>query len=474
MQPTEDPNVQMTGDNVYSGYGLVNALAAAFVNSPPTISSPLTASGNVGSPFSYTITAVGAPTITFATPQNLPLHLSFDGTSTISGIPATQGTFNIALSASNTKGSTNATLVLTVGPPVPVAITSGPTGNPNPSFVGASVTFAISATGSGQGITTTWTFGDGGSATGASVSHTYTALGSYTVQAKLVDGNGQTATGTLTENVVPKAPLVFKSAPTAQPNPAGIGETITFSASATGNGNLTYTWNFGDGSAAVTAASVTHAYAASGKFSATLTVVDSTAQMLTATIPVTISPILIGTGPDSNGDGVSDSIAILAGTNPYDPKSTPLTNPIPQPLLVKSMLIRLNFLHANRDSIQIGGTVSVAAGPTLAGSRFIFNIGGVEDAVLLNAQGRGKNGNGSAVALSVRTVNGAVPAQTAKVTLTLAHNTYSTALAADGLANGNVYSTVYVPVQILFQGTIYSTVPHLTYRALAGRRGVAR
>ena len=57
---------------------------------------------------------------------------------------------------------------------------------------------------------TTWDFGDGGSATGASVSHSYAAAGSYTVTITSTDavGNATSRTGTVTVTDPPPPPAV--------------------------------------------------------------------------------------------------------------------------------------------------------------------------------------------------------------------------------------------------------------------------
>ena len=79
----------------------------------PVISSALTASGTVGTPFNYTITATGIPTTFGAT--GLPAGLSVNTTTgAISGTPSAAGTSNITLSASNAMGTGTATLALSV------------------------------------------------------------------------------------------------------------------------------------------------------------------------------------------------------------------------------------------------------------------------------------------------------------------------------------------------------------------------
>ena len=106
---------------------------------PPVISSPLTAAGVVGGSFTYTITATGSPTSYNAT--GLPAGLGVNSsTGVISGIPSMLGTSSINISATNSGGTTSATLVLTVAPAAPV-ITS-----PLASAAGVNIPFNYTIT----------------------------------------------------------------------------------------------------------------------------------------------------------------------------------------------------------------------------------------------------------------------------------------------------------------------------------------
>ena len=87
---------------------------------PPTITSPATASGVQGQPFSYQITASGNPNSFGATglPQGLTIN---PVTGLISGTPVAAGTTNVTLSATNASGPGTQALVLTItaAPPPP-------------------------------------------------------------------------------------------------------------------------------------------------------------------------------------------------------------------------------------------------------------------------------------------------------------------------------------------------------------------
>jgi PKD repeat protein len=75
------------------------------------------------------------------------------------------------------------------------------TGNGAPFTTG--FTGANSISPSGKTLSYVWTFGDGTDAPGATVTHTYNAVGTYTVQLTVDDGCGGVGIGTLTVTVNP-------------------------------------------------------------------------------------------------------------------------------------------------------------------------------------------------------------------------------------------------------------------------------
>ncbi len=107
----------------------------------PVITSATTASGTVGTAFSYQITATNTPTSYGAT--GLPAGLSVNTTSgLISGTPTTAATSTVTLSATNAGGTGQATLTLTITAAAPV-ITSATTAN---GTVGTAFSYQITAT----------------------------------------------------------------------------------------------------------------------------------------------------------------------------------------------------------------------------------------------------------------------------------------------------------------------------------------
>lgn len=81
--------------------------------SPPAITSPGTANGTVGQSFSYQITASNSPTSFNAT--GLPAGLAVNSsTGLVSGTPSLAGTTNATLSATNSTGTGNKTLAITI------------------------------------------------------------------------------------------------------------------------------------------------------------------------------------------------------------------------------------------------------------------------------------------------------------------------------------------------------------------------
>lgn len=89
----------------------------------------------------------------------------------------------------------------------PVAVASA---TPTSGTVPLTVAFSAAGSSDADGSISSyaWAFGDGGTATGASTSHTYTAAGSYSAQLTVTDNSGLSASKSLTITVNPVVTLV--------------------------------------------------------------------------------------------------------------------------------------------------------------------------------------------------------------------------------------------------------------------------
>ena len=140
--------------------------------------------------------------------------------------------------------------------------------------VGTQVSFSGTAVDPYGGLGFTWSFGDGGTGTGSSPSHTYAAPGVYTVTMTPKDG--------LMGSMTPVShAVVVNDLPTASftisPNPVTAGVSVGFNGSASNDPEgsiVSYAWNFGDGSTG-SGATPSHTYGAPGNYTVTLTVTDS-------------------------------------------------------------------------------------------------------------------------------------------------------------------------------------------------------
>lgn len=166
-----------------------------------------------------------------------------------------------------------------------------------------------------------WEFGDGATASGREVSHSYGVAGTYTVTLAVNDiyGRSDHASQTLVVagGAAPTA-VIAVSPSTPEPN-----DTVFFNASgstpAPGRAIESYAWDFGDGATA-SGATVSHVYAIEGTFTATLSVTDDRRQVGTATATVrvesvgpTASFIFSPTEPEPGDTVFFDATASLAG-----------------------------------------------------------------------------------------------------------------------------------------------------------------
>ena len=470
------------GPDAFTGAGLVDANAAfKKLVQPPVITSPATASGNVGSFFSYTITATAQGAITFSA-TNLPPGLSSNG-NIISGLPTTAGTFsNFTVSATNSIATVSQIVTVTIGAQLPVSILAQPTATPNPANTGVSVSFSATAnSATGLPLSFIWDFGDKSpTVNGNPATHVYASAGSFIATVTVSDGSAS-VTSNVQVQVVAKPQLVFLSMPAAIPSSAGVGQTVFFLSSAMeGSAALTYSWSFGDGNSG-SGATVGHVYTSPGTFTATLTVSDFGGQTLQGTASVTVLAPIVGIGNDSDGDGFSDSFETAFGTDPMDPRSTPL-NGVPAiasqvlPLTGAKLAITLNFAKPGSDTITLSGTLPLPAGFSSDQQLVGLDVSGVDMGFTLDAKGKTTPAKTpDNFTLRFKSTKGVAPAQTARFTVKLTKGTFASTLAPAGLT-GSVSKTTSVTlvVSIVFNGEIFQSHPVLKFSSHGGKTGTAR
>ena len=133
-----------------------------------------------------------------------------------------------------------------------------------------------------------WNFGDGSTASGMSVDHTYIKPGQYTATLTVTDTQNNTGFSSVNITVTNQSPVASF---TATPTTGNLPLTVNFDASASSDadGITSYTWNFGDGTSLSTVDSLTtHIYTTTGNYSAKLTVIDSLGSTSSASITISV------------------------------------------------------------------------------------------------------------------------------------------------------------------------------------------
>jgi PKD repeat protein len=186
------------------------------------------------------------------------------------------GTYPVTVTVEGPGGTVSADATITVREQPPTGTFSVTPGSGFAPHTAALT--AIPAVGSGPIDRYLWTFGDGQTGEGLSVSHTYKQEGQFAVSLTMEGPGGDTSivSQSAVEVVRPgDIAASFSMNPETGISPLE----ITFTDASTGQGDLTYRWDFGDPSSGAAnesnEASPGHVYSSPGTYVATLTLIDT-------------------------------------------------------------------------------------------------------------------------------------------------------------------------------------------------------
>lgn len=188
------------------------------------------------------------------------------------------GAYTVSLTVTNGRGNTDRTSQF-----INVGVSARPTAafsfSPTNPEVGQSVFFNAAASAPAAGRTIVgydWTFGDGGTGSGQTVTHRFGTPGTWTVTLTVTDDLGKTAA--LSQAITLGADLVPTPEFTFSPTEPTTAQAVNFdgrlSTPPAGRTLARWEWNFGDGQTGE-GERVSHRYATVGTYSVTLSVTDS-------------------------------------------------------------------------------------------------------------------------------------------------------------------------------------------------------
>ncbi|MCI4326969.1 MAG: PKD domain-containing protein [Thermoplasmata archaeon] len=213
------------------------------------------------------------------------------------------GSFRVNFTVRDSQGrSLNRSAVLRVVGPLVAGVRATPLLGEAPLWVN----FSANASGGAAPFVYSWTFGDGGLGSGASVTHLYRTPGNFSATVTVRDGSRQAERAAVNVSVVAPFTISLRTVPGTSTGDAPF--LVNFTATPTGTtGPYTADWGFGDGSPFEPGLNVSHLYTAPGTFEAEVAVTDAVGHVVNGSVVVQVG------GPLS----VSASALRPAGLAPF-------------------------------------------------------------------------------------------------------------------------------------------------------------
>ena len=271
-------------------------------------------------------------------------------------------TFTPANGTAVSSGTASATITST-GPAVTLQVGA----SASSAKIGTPITFTATAgSGTPPFVSYSWTFGDQGTGSGASIAHSWASAGTFQVSCTVVDSLGTSKSATTSVTVLAYDPVTLQVQ--AAPASGTIGGPISFTASAGGGTGTyaSYTWDFGDQGTG-SGATVSHTYTKTGLYTATCTVKDSANNSQTASTAVTIGSVQLWLVPGVawvSGQGGAEWQSDLSV---FNPSSSPMN-------------LQVAFLDGSKSITSIADlnnqwkTISVAPKATRAFTNIISSL----------------------------------------------------------------------------------------------------
>lgn len=217
---------------------------------------------------------------------------------------ATNGIHEVTMRATDSGGRTSSVTKQVL---VANRLPTGTASFSQPAVVGEVVTFSVEASDpDGTVVGYQWLFGDGGTADGRTVTHTFAETGRYQVKVVLTDDDDGKHEVPLTVDVTQPGPIADF---TVNPGVAAVGRPTLFTDQSTSRGTAlaTWDWDFGDGTPRSKLRNASHTYTRAGSFTVKLTVTDaqgttaSATRVLTSTQPPVAAFSMTPSTVDSGG-----------------------------------------------------------------------------------------------------------------------------------------------------------------------------